>query len=29
LGLGFLDIGFAYGEEGDYYIAGLNLGFGI
>jgi hypothetical protein len=29
LGFGFLDIGFAYGEEGDYYIAGLNLGFGI
>ncbi|MDT8394852.1 MAG: conjugal transfer protein TraF [bacterium] len=29
LGLGFMDLGFAYAEKGDYYIAGLNLGFGL
>jgi len=29
LGLGFIDLGVAYAEEGDYYIAGLNLGFGF
>jgi hypothetical protein len=25
LGLGFMDIGAAYAEEGDYYMAGVNL----
>jgi hypothetical protein len=29
LGLGFMDIGAAYAEEGDYYIAGLNLNLGF
>jgi len=29
LGLGFLDFGVAYAEEGDYYIAGLNLNLGF
>ena len=29
LGLGFLDIGVAYAEEGDYYMAGLNLKLGF
>ena len=29
LGLGFMDIGVAYAEEGDYYMAGLNLSLGF
>ena len=29
LGLGFLDIGAAYAEEGDYYMAGANLSVGF
>jgi hypothetical protein len=29
VGLGFMDIGAAYAEEGDYYIAGLNLNLGF
>ncbi|MDF1536323.1 MAG: hypothetical protein P1S46_07460, partial [bacterium] len=29
LGIGFLDLGFAYAEKGDYYIAGANLGLGL
>ena len=29
LGLGFLDIGAAYADEGDYYMAGLNLQLGF
>lgn len=29
LGLGFMDFGVAYAEEGDYYIAGLNLSLGF
>ena len=29
LGLGFLDIGAAYANGSDYYIAGANLGFGF
>ncbi len=29
LGLGFLDFGVAYAEEGDYYMAGLNLSLGF
>jgi len=29
VGLGFVDIGAAYAEDGDYYIAGLNLGLGF
>jgi len=29
LGLGFLDIGAAYADEGDYYMAGLNLVLGF
>ncbi len=29
LGLGFLDFGVAYAEEGDYYMAGLNLKLGF
>ena len=29
LGLGFLDVGVAFAEEGDYYIAGLNLSLGF
>jgi hypothetical protein len=29
LGFGFLDIGAAYAEEGDYYIAGVNLNLGF
>jgi hypothetical protein len=28
-GLGFLDIGVAYAEEGDYYMAGVNLALGF
>jgi hypothetical protein len=29
VGLGFLDIGAAYGEGGDYYMAGVNLSLGF
>lgn len=29
VGLGFLDIGAAYAEDGDYYMAGVNLGLGF
>ena len=29
LGLGFMDIGAAYAEEGDYYMAGVNLNLGF
>jgi len=29
VGLGFLDIGAAYAEEGDYYMAGVNLSLGF
>jgi len=29
LGLGFMDIGAAYAEDGDYYMAGLNLKLGF
>jgi len=29
VGLGFIDIGAAYAEEGDYYIAGVNLALGF
>jgi hypothetical protein len=29
LGLGFLDLGVAYAEEGDYYMAGVNLALGF
>jgi hypothetical protein len=29
LGLGFLDIGAAYAEDGDYYMAGVNLSLGF
>ena len=29
VGLGFIDIGAAYAEEGDYYIAGANLSLGF
>jgi hypothetical protein len=29
LGLGFMDLGFAYAEKGDYYMAGLNFGLGF
>ena len=29
VGLGFLDIGAAYAEDGDYYMAGINLGLGF
>ena len=29
LGLGFIDIGAAYAEDGDYYIAGVNLALGF
>jgi len=29
LGLGFLDLGVAYADKGDYYMAGLNLGLGF
>ncbi len=29
LGLGFLDLGAAYAEEGDYYMAGVNLVLGF
>jgi hypothetical protein len=29
VGLGFLDIGGAYAEEGDYYMAGVNLNLGF
>ena len=28
-GLGFLDLGVAYAEEGDYYMARVNLGLGF
>jgi len=29
VGLGFMDIGAAYAEEGDYYMAGVNLNLGF
>ena len=29
VGLGFLDIGAAYAKDGDYYMAGVNLGLGF
>lgn len=29
VGLGFLDLGVAYAEDGEYYMAGLNLGLGF
>ena len=29
LGLGFMDLGVAYADEGDYYMAGLNLSLGF
>jgi len=29
VGLGFLDLGVAYADKGDYYMAGLNLGLGF
>jgi hypothetical protein len=29
VGLGFLDLGAAYAEDGDYYMAGVNLSLGF
>jgi len=29
VGLGFLDLGAAYAKDGDYYMAGINLGLGF
>jgi len=29
VGLGFLDLGVAYADKGDYYMAGLNIGLGF